>query len=69
MQLIPHVPRGWMKVSHAAKTARVPVSQANALIVSGAIPVAIDGAGFMWINRDSLRIGATDARYLSTIQN
>lgn len=51
------IPRGWTKVYQAAKSAHIPVSQLNALIISGAIPVAIDGAGYMWVPADQLRQG------------
>ena len=58
MQIIPTVPRGWLKVPLAAKVASTPISRAKALIVSGAIPVAIDPAGCMWVSTDSLRSGS-----------
>jgi hypothetical protein len=58
MHILPGVPKGWMKVPLAARVASVPMYQAKALIVSGAIPVAIDGAGYMWVSTDHLRSGA-----------
>jgi hypothetical protein len=55
MHIVPSVPRGWMKVPLAARVASVPMSQAKALIVTGVVPVAIDGSGYMWVSSDSLR--------------
>jgi hypothetical protein len=60
MQIIPAVPRGWMKVPLAARLASTSMSRAKALIVSGVVPVAIDPAGYMWVSTDSLRNGPTN---------
>jgi hypothetical protein len=62
MQIVLSVPRGWAKVSIAAKAAKVPVSHANSLIISGTVPVAIDGAGYMWVSVDSLRNGFSSGK-------
>jgi hypothetical protein len=67
MQIIPSVPRGWMKVPLAARLASTPMSRAEALIVSGAIPVAIDPAGYMWVSTDALRNGPSHVEH--SIQN
>jgi len=58
MQIIPTVPKGWMKVPLAARLANTSTSRARALIVAGVIPVAIDPAGYMWASTDSLRSGS-----------
>jgi hypothetical protein len=67
MQLLPNVPRGWMKVPLAARLASTSMSRAKALIVSGTIPVAIDPAGYMWVSAESLRSGSHDVKH--SIQN
>lgn len=67
MQIIHSVPKGWMKVPLAARLASTPMSRARALIVSGAVPVAIDPAGYMWVSTDSLRNGPADVEH--PIQN
>jgi hypothetical protein len=56
-----------MKVPSAAKLANTPMSRAKALIVSGAVPVAIDPAGYMWVSPDTLRSGQANAE--QSIQN
>jgi hypothetical protein len=55
MHTVSSIPRGWAKVRHAARAARVPISRAQSLIIAGAIPVAIDGGGYMWVSADALR--------------
>ena len=67
MQIVPTVPRGWMKVPLAARLASTPMSRAKALIVSGVVPVAIDPAGYMWVSTDSLRNGSPNVEH--PIQN
>ena len=67
MHIVPTVPRGWMKVSLAARVASVPMTRAKALIVSGDVPVAIDGGGYMWVSTESLRNGPTNVEH--PIQN
>ena len=62
MELVRSIPTGWAKVRLAARVADVPIDRANALILSGAIPVAIDGSGYMWVSVDSLRNGITHGR-------
>jgi hypothetical protein len=57
MNIVPCVPSGWMKVRLAARVASVPMARAKALIISGIVPVAIDGAGHMWVSGESLRNG------------
>jgi len=57
MYIIRYVPRGWMKVSKAAKAARVTLAMAKTLIVAGTVPVAIDPAGYMWVEPGCLRNG------------
>lgn len=66
MQILPAVPRGWLKVPLAAKLTSTPMSRAKALIVSGAVPVAIDPAGYMWVSTDSLRNGPKQCQTLNT---
>ena len=58
MQIVHTVPKGWLKVPVAARLASTPISRAKALIVAGAVPVAIDPAGYMWVSTDSLRSGS-----------
>jgi len=58
MQIVSPVLNDWMKVPVAARQANVPMSRAKALIVCGVVPVAIDGAGYMWVSTDSLRSGS-----------
>lgn len=62
MYLVRSIPTGWAKVRLAAKAADVPIDCANALIISGAIPVAIDGSGYMWVSVDLLRNGIPHGR-------
>ena len=63
LQIVPSIPQGWAKVRLAAKAAKVPISRANSLIISGAVPVAVDGAGYMWVSVDSLRNGFSNAEH------
>lgn len=68
LKIVSHGPKkGWMKVPQAAKAARIPIFRMNGLIVSGAVPVAIDGAGYMWTSAELLRNGTTSGN--KTIQN
>jgi hypothetical protein len=67
MQIIPIVPRGWMKVPSAAKLASTSMPRAEALIVAGVVPVAIDSAGYMWVSPESLRNGSHNVEH--PIQN
>ena len=62
MYLVRSIPNGWAKVRLAARAADVPIDRANALIISGAIPVAIDGSGYMWVSVESLRNGIPHGR-------
>jgi len=62
MYVVRSIPTGWAKVRLAAKAADVPIDHANALIISGAIPVAIDSSGYMWVSVDSLREGIPHGR-------
>jgi hypothetical protein len=62
MHIVSGIPREWAKVRPAARTAGVPITLAKALIISGAIPVAIDGGGYMWVSADALRNGTNHVR-------
>ncbi len=62
MQIVSGIPRGWMKVPRAVRAACIPMCRAKALIISGGVPVAIDGAGYMWVSTDSLRNGAPNVQ-------
>jgi len=64
LRVVQEVPRGWLKVQSAAKMAGVALAHTKALIVTGAIPVAIDRTGYMWISADSLRNGLCNAEYI-----
>lgn len=64
MRLVSRIPQqGWAKVRHAARAANVTVTRANAMIVTGAVPVAVDQAGYMWVSVDSLRGGIADENH------
>jgi hypothetical protein len=62
MHIVSSIPRGWAKVRHAARAAHIPLARAQALIISGAISVAIDGGGYMWASADAIRNGTDHAQ-------
>lgn len=59
MQIISPVPKGWCKVPAAARIAGMRIATARTLIITGAVQVAIDPVGYMWVCPNSLRNGAT----------
>jgi hypothetical protein len=64
MQIVSAIPQqGWAKVALAARAARVSASRVNQMIVAGAVPVAVDKAGYMWVSVDSLRNGVHDENH------